>query len=115
MPIVRHRSGNVVAGMVQAFSENEELLLLVPTEGTRARVDYWKSGFYHIARQANVPIVPSFLDWSTKSAGFGAPMPTSDDIGKDMDHFREYYANKQGKFPELMGPIRLRDESAPQD
>lgn len=110
-PIVRHRSGNVVAGMVQAFSENEELLLLVPTEGTRSRVDFWKSGFYHIAHQAGVPIVPSFLDWPTKTAGFGVPQMTSGDVGKDMDHFREYYANKMGRFPGLMGPIRLKDES----
>jgi hypothetical protein len=55
--------------------------------------------------------VPSFLDWATKTAGFGSPLTISGDVGKDMDYFREYYANKMGKFPELMGPIRLRDES----
>jgi 1-acyl-sn-glycerol-3-phosphate acyltransferase len=113
MPVVRHRSGNVVAGLVQAFSENEKLLLMVPTEGTRARAEHWKSGFYHIANQADVAIVPSFLDWSTKSAGFGTPLKTTGDIGKDMDYFRNYYANVLGKFPELMAPIRLKDEAAP--
>ena len=113
MPVVRHRSGNVVAGLVQAFSDNEKLLLMVPTEGTRARAEYWKSGFYHIAHQADVAIVPSFLDWSTKSAGFGAPLKTTGDVGKDMDYFRNYYANALGKFPDLMSPIRLKDEAAP--
>jgi 1-acyl-sn-glycerol-3-phosphate acyltransferase len=110
MPIVRHRSGNVVAGLVQAFSENENLMLLVPTEGTRVRVDYWKSGFYYIAKDAGVPIVPSILDWKTKTGGFGAPLLPSDDITKDMDYFRDVYAGKEGRFPELMGPIRLKDE-----
>ena len=111
MPIVRHRSGNVVAGMVQAFSENDELMLVVPVEGTRALSSHWKSGFYHIAHQAGVPILPSVLDWKTKTGGFAPPLEASGNVEKDMDILRGIYGDAEGRFPALQGPIRLQDES----
>ena len=63
IPVVRHKNSNVVGQMVDAFNKTDELALVVPTEGTRKRVEYWKSGFYHIASGAGVPIVPSYLDY----------------------------------------------------
>lgn len=110
MPIERHRSNNVVDAMVAAFSTRDELVLVVPTEGTRERSEYWKSGFYHIARQAAVPIVPSFLDFGKKRGGFGPAMEVSGVPATDMQYFRDFYSGMQGKFPENFGPIRLRDE-----
>lgn len=111
IPVVRHKNSNVVADIVLTFDGKDELVLAVPTEGTRARVDYWKSGFYHIAKGANVPIVPSYLDYKTKTAGFGPALIPSDDIRADMDYLRGIYAEKKGKLPDLFGPIRLREES----
>lgn len=111
MPIVRHRTGNTVDAMVEAFRDRAQLILVVPTEGTRARVEYWKSGFYHIARRAGVPIVPSFLDFAQKRGGFGPAMTPCGDVKKDMDYFRDFYRDTQGRFPALFGPIRLREES----
>ena len=110
MPIKRHRNGNVVSEMVEAFQRIPGLILVVPTEGTRSRTEYWKSGFYHIARQARVPIVPSFLDFGQKCAGFGPPMQTSGDLSADMQYFRDFYAGMRGKFPDQFGPIRLKEE-----
>lgn len=110
MPIERHKNTRTVDTMIEAFRDNEEFVLLVPTEGTRARAEFWKSGFYHIARQASVPIVPSYLDFGQKRAGFGPALATSDDISKDMDYFREFYSGMQGKFPDMFGPIRLHEE-----
>ncbi len=110
MPIIRHKSQNVVAAMVAAFQTVPHLVLVVPTEGTRERSDYWKSGFYHIARQANVPIVPSFLDFGSKRGGFGPALALSGEVGADMQYFRAFYAGMQGKFPEQFGPIKLREE-----
>ena len=110
MPIVRHERGNVVDGMVEAFKTAAQLVLVVPTEGTRERTDHWKSGFYHIARQAGVPIVPSFLDFGRKRGGFGPAMETTDDVRADMQYFRDFYAGMLGKFPHQFGPIRLREE-----
>lgn len=110
LPVVRHRTGNTVDAMVDTFAAQEALILVVPTEGTRSKVEYWKSGFYHIARRAEVPIVPSVLDFAQKRGGFGPAMTPSGDVVNDMDFFRDFYAGSEGKFPALFGPIRLREE-----
>lgn len=112
IPIVRHKSTNVVAAMISSFADRQELVLVVPVEGTRALADFWKSGFYHIARGAGVPIVPSYLDFAAKRGGFGAAIEASGNIDKDMQYLRDFYAPMQGKHPALSGPIRLREESA---
>ncbi len=110
MPIVRHRSGNVVSAMVEAFAALPQLVLVVPTEGTRARAEHWKSGFYHIAREAAVPIVPSFLDFGRRRGGFGPAMQPTGDLRADMQYFRDFYAGMKGLFPEKFGPVKLREE-----
>ena len=66
--------------------------------------------FYHIARGAGVPIVPSYLDYGSKTGGFGPALTPSGDIGTDMDYLRAFYATKEGKFPGKFGPVRLREE-----
>lgn len=108
--ITRGQSRNVVADMVEAFQQRAQLVLVVPTEGTRSLGEYWKSGFYHIARQASVPIVPSFLDFSQRRGGFGPALVTTGNLALDMDYFRDFYAPMAGKFPEQFGPVRLREE-----
>lgn len=112
MPIIRHEKRNVVASMVDVFNTIPHLVLVVPTEGTRERTDYWKSGFYHIARQADVPIVPSFLDFKCKRGGFGPALETSGDVRADMQYFRDFYAGMEGKFPQLFGPVGLKEEDS---
>ncbi|MEP5762944.1 MAG: lysophospholipid acyltransferase family protein [Halieaceae bacterium] len=111
VPIRRERANNVVGSMVQAFAENPHLVLVVPTEGKRARAEYWKSGFYHIARGAGVAIVPSYLDYGARRGGFGPALLVSGDVSSDMQYFRDFYAPMQGLFPERFGPVRLRDET----
>jgi len=112
IPIVRHRSENIVLAMARSFKERDELVLVVPAEGTRRRSDYWKSGFYHIARTANVPIVMSYLDYTKKRGGFGPALHLTGDVRADMDKIRAFYEGKEGKYPENYGPIRLREEDA---
>jgi 1-acyl-sn-glycerol-3-phosphate acyltransferase len=116
IPVQRGQAGRLVADMVAAFAERDAMVLAVPTEGTRARAEHWKSGFYHIARGAGVPIVPSYLDYGRKRAGFGPALPVSGDVRKDMDLLRGFYAPMQGRFPENFSPVRLREEeSAPEE
>ncbi len=110
MPIVRHRNQKVVDSMVDMFARLRNLVLVVPTEGTRGRAEHWKSGFYHIALQSRVPIVPSFLDFGSKTGGFGPLMQPTGNVALDMDYFRQFYAGMRGKFPENFGPIRLQEE-----
>ncbi|GAB5451919.1 MAG: lysophospholipid acyltransferase family protein [Halioglobus sp.] len=111
LPIIRHKNRNVVSSMVESFRSTAHLVLVVPTEGTRARAEYWKSGFYHIARQARVPIVPSFLDFGLKRGGFGPPLHLSGNLQRDMQSLRDFYHDMKGKFPHNFGPIRLKEES----
>jgi 1-acyl-sn-glycerol-3-phosphate acyltransferase len=110
MPIIRHRSRNVVDSMVAAFESATDLVLVVPTEGTREWSEFWKSGFYHIARQASVPIVPSFLDYGGRKGGFGPALETSGDMRRDMQYLRDFYAPMSGKFADQFGPVRLKEE-----
>lgn len=112
IPIRRHERGNIVQAMADDFKNYDELAITVPTEGTRSRVEYWKSGFYHIARTANVPIVMGYLDYKRKRGGFGKPFYPSGDLKKDMDTIRAFYADKVGKYPENFGPVRLREEES---
>jgi 1-acyl-sn-glycerol-3-phosphate acyltransferase len=110
IPIVRSKRGNRVEELAGLFKQRPELVLVVPAEGTRRYTAHWKSGFYHIAKTAGVPIVMSFLDFGRKQGGFGPALHPSDDLTADMDEIRDFYADKQGKFSENFGPIRLKEE-----
>jgi 1-acyl-sn-glycerol-3-phosphate acyltransferase len=111
--VQRDRRANLVEEFIETFDEYEGLILTVPPEGTRGQTEYWKSGFYHIARGANVPILLSFLCYENKTAGFGpAVMPTGD-MRVDMDRIREFYCDKIGKRADLFSRIRLREEDEP--
>jgi 1-acyl-sn-glycerol-3-phosphate acyltransferase len=110
VPVVRHRAGNMVEQMAEVLRDAESLALVVPAEGTRAYVPHWKSGFYHIARAARVPIVMSYLDYSRKRGGFGPALLPTGDVRADMDAIRDFYADKVGRFPEKFGAVRLKEE-----
>ena len=110
IPIDRRTNNNVVEQMAKVFEQSERLCLAVPPEGTRSRREYWKSGFYYIAKGAGVPIVMSYLDYSRKRGGFGTTLTPGDDLVADMDIMREFYGNVKGKYPENYNRIRLRAE-----
>ena len=110
----RQSKNNVVQQMAQAFEHADSLCLVIPPEGTRGLVPYWKSGFYHIAREASVPIVLSVLDYEHKVGRIGFGVWPSGDIRADMDIIRPFYAGKVGRFKGAFGPVRLRDEDQAQ-
>jgi 1-acyl-sn-glycerol-3-phosphate acyltransferase len=111
--IDRSKSNDVVAQMIEEFRRRDEFALVIPPEGTRRRVEHWKSGFYHIAVGAGVPVVPGYLDYGRKRAGLGAAIPMTGDVRADMDRLRAYYAGLTltAHHPESFGPIRLREEA----
>ncbi len=114
VPIDRSRATNVVEQMVEQFRTLDALALFIPPEGTRAHAEHWKSGFYHIACGARVPVVPAYLDFGRKRAGLGEPIAMTGDVRADMDKIREFYRAKDPKplDPSKYGPIRLREEDA---
>lgn len=113
IPIDRSTNRNMVQKTADLFASSPGLYLVVPVEGTRARTEYWKSGFYHIAREANVDIVCSYLDYQRGVTGIGLVLRPSGDVVADMDRIRAFYAPYLGRYPELQGPIRLREEETP--
>jgi 1-acyl-sn-glycerol-3-phosphate acyltransferase len=112
IPIRRDRRENRVQQLADLFDEHPNLVLTVPAEGTRGRTEHWKSGFYHIAAAADVPIVCGYLDYARKRGGFGLALKPTGDLSADMDRIRAFYADKTGKYPEMFGPVRLREEAA---
>ena len=110
VPVRRDKRTNMVDAMAEVLDEHESLALVIPAEGTRSYTPHWKSGFYYIAKRAGVPIVMSYLDYSRKVGGFGPALLPGDDLRADMDEIRAFYADKKGKFPELFGEVRLKEE-----
>ena len=110
IPVRRDQRNDLVNQMAELFASRERLILTVPAEGTRERVEYWKSGFYHIARAAKVPIMPGFLDYPSRRGGFGPPLDPTGDVAADMDVLRAFYADKVGRHPDQQGSGKLREE-----
>lgn len=114
LPVDRSRSDDLVRQAVERFAAAPSLLLLVPPAGTRSMAPHWKSGFYHIASGAGVPIVCTFLDYRHRVGGIGCTVIPSGDLGADMGLIRAFYAGVTAKYPEQSTPVRLREESAAQ-
>jgi 1-acyl-sn-glycerol-3-phosphate acyltransferase len=110
VPVVRDKAGTMVADLVAELAKQDTLRLLVPAEGTRSRSEYWKSGFYRIARAAEVPILFGFIDHATHTGGFGSAMLPTNDVRADMDKVRAFYADKAGLRPGNSGIPRLAEE-----
>jgi 1-acyl-sn-glycerol-3-phosphate acyltransferase len=111
IPVDRRAAQGVVASVAAAFRDADRLIVAISPEGSRSHREHWKSGFYHVARTANVPIVLGVLDYGRREGGFGPVIEPSGDVHADMDRIREFYADKQGKRPAQFGPVRLREEA----
>jgi 1-acyl-sn-glycerol-3-phosphate acyltransferase len=110
LPVDRRSPQGLVGQAVEMFRTHPGLRLGIPPEGTRKQVEYWKSGFYRIACQAQVPIGLGYLDYARKVGGYGGFFLPTGDPNADMDHIRAFYAPIHGKHPELQNPPRLREE-----
>ena len=110
IPVRRESRHRKVEEMARWFASRESAVLAIAPEGTRFRAPHWKSGFYWIAKEAGVPIVPSYLDFGTRTAGFGPPLVPSDSLASDMDRLRAVYEGKRGLFADGFGPVRLIEE-----
>jgi 1-acyl-sn-glycerol-3-phosphate acyltransferase len=97
VPIRRAAPGDVVAQMVERFRASERLWLGIEPEGTRKAVAKWKSGFWHIARQVGVPILPAYFDYPRKVIGLGPLFWPTDDKDADLAALRAFYAPFKGK------------------
>lgn len=96
IPIDRAKANDTVAQMVDQYSRGDPLVILVPPEGTRAKVKRWKTGFYHIASGAGVPIVLGFIDARSKTIGYGPLFYPTGNLDDDLIEIQRFYADKAG-------------------
>tara|TARA_B110000238_G_C15889091_1_gene336866 strand:+ start:83 stop:622 length:540 start_codon:yes stop_codon:yes gene_type:complete len=100
-PIDRSKSNNMVDAVISTFNAKEEFRLALAPEGTRKKVTKWKTGFYYIAKGANVPIVMATLDFENKKVKISAPFCTTENMEDDFEVFKSFFKNVKGKNPEL--------------
>ena len=100
VPIDRRAAGARVRQTVQEYENNDDMVLLITPEGTRSAQTNWKTGFYHIASEANVPIAIAFVDTEERRAGIDHFITPSGDIDKQMAEIKAFYDTKRGVRPE---------------
>lgn len=108
IPVERSKKQNLTDQIIEKFNQSEELLVTVPAEGTRKRVEKWKSGFYYAALGAQVPILPGYLDYRKKEGGFGPAIYPTGNVEEDLLKLRKFFENKTGKYPELFNLDAIR-------
>ncbi|MEK5761433.1 1-acyl-sn-glycerol-3-phosphate acyltransferase [Acinetobacter junii] len=91
---------SMVQLMSDLFKTHPKLVMLVTPEGTRAKQEQWKTGFYHVAVNAGVPIALAYMDYAKKKTGIGKIVYPSGDYQKDMTEIMAFYAEINAKFPE---------------
>lgn len=99
-PIDRSKSSDTVTAIVNIFNENEVFRLALSPEGTRKKVEKWKTGFYYIAKNANVPIILVAFDYGHKQIKFSKPQFPSDNIDEDFKSYKAFFKGVVGKIPE---------------
>jgi 1-acyl-sn-glycerol-3-phosphate acyltransferase len=96
----RSKTGNLVHHAAATIKKMDRIALMVPAEGTRSKVKKWKTGFYHIAKKADVPVALGYLDYKNKIAGVGDLINLTSDFEKDMEKIETFYSNITAKYPE---------------
>ncbi len=104
IPVDRSKNNNLVDEVNRVFREHEELFLVIAPEGTRSRTTRWKTGFYHMAKGAGVPIILAYIDYAKKECGFGKVVYPSDNMENDFAIIQEFYRSVTPCIPENFNP-----------
>ena len=112
LPVDRGNPAGLVDEIVVRARTGRPLMLVIAPEGTRRGGGRWKSGFYRIAREAQIPVTLGYVDRTTMTTGLGPTIELTGDVSHDMDVIRAFYADKSGVRPERRVEPRLRNESA---
>ncbi len=99
-PLDRTPNQNKVDAIAEIFKTREIFRLALSPEGTRKKTERWKTGFYYIARTANVPIIRVSFDYSTKLVEISDPFFTTENSKKDLEEILEFYTGVKGKIAE---------------
>ena len=99
-PVDRSGGKNYVEQLVELFNKKDEFRLALAPEGTRKKVTEWRTGFYYIAKEANVPIIMVAFDFGKKEVKLGAPFYPTEDKVADFALMGRFYEGVKGKIPE---------------
>lgn len=99
-PVDRSKHTNLTEQVVEYFRTVPGFSIAITPEGTRAKVDAWKTGFWRIAKAADVPLVPTSFDYSRKEVTLGKPFHVGDSMEADIASLREYFKPFVGKYPQ---------------
>lgn len=101
VPVDRSGNNDLVNQMADAFADateaNTPMILAIPPEGTRSKTSGWKTGYYHIAHKANVPIILSVLDYGTKTIRLSGALRPTGDYDADFAWIKHHYEDAKGK------------------
>jgi 1-acyl-sn-glycerol-3-phosphate acyltransferase len=111
IPVNRRVRTGFTTQLVERYRQADTLFIAIAPEGTRSHVKELKSGFYHLAVQAGVPLGLGFIDYRHRELGIGAWIDLSGDPKADMDRVRAFYADRHGRRPALAGGLCLADET----
>ncbi|MDH5327916.1 MAG: 1-acyl-sn-glycerol-3-phosphate acyltransferase [Gammaproteobacteria bacterium] len=100
IPVERSERTDMVTQMANQFHNHDRFLLAIFPEGTRKPVPHWKTGFWHIAKKAQVPVQLVAVDYRKRATVFGPVMELSDNVDADIQHMREYFRPVLAKRPE---------------
>ena len=100
IPVDRGKATHFVDAMVELVNSKKEIIVAITPEGTRKKVEKWKTGFYFLALKANIPIVLGKINYVTKTAFIGQSFMPSGNIEKDFEIIRDFFKDAAGKNPE---------------
>lgn len=109
IPVDRSKRTKMVELTAEQIRNRAQIVLGVAPEGTRSKSDYWKSGFYHIARLGDAPIILTAADYASKTVFISEPFMPSGHLDADLKIIQAFYAGITAKFPEEIGEIKFRD------
>ncbi|SFO85388.1 1-acyl-sn-glycerol-3-phosphate acyltransferase [Qipengyuania nanhaisediminis] len=98
IPIDRTKRSNVVEQVAAEFDQRDHLALVIAAEGTRSSNGEWKSGFYNIARAANVPIVPAWVCNEDMVLGFGPAIVPTESYGETLLEIARFMRSKRPDY-----------------
>jgi len=107
LPVDRSSSKDMVGQAVDAIKKAGQMYVVIAPEGTRSHTEKWKTGFYHIALQANIPIMLAYIDYAKKETAIDEIYYPTGDKEKDFAYFKEYYSKITGRNPEYHNKEKL--------
>jgi 1-acyl-sn-glycerol-3-phosphate acyltransferase len=106
--VERGAHAGVVAQLAREYARRERIWVAIAPEGTRSRTDHWKSGFYHLALAAGVPVGLAFIDYRRRLVELRTTLLLTGDVDRDLERLRAFYKDVQGCRPEQASLIRFR-------